>query len=108
MATLTAVGLGTTGLASNPQPVTSSDKITAGDVANGAILEVKNGSGSSINVTIVDGGHTPAGGSATSATQAVAAGTTKRFKPSSLYGDSNGDVTVTYSSTTTVTYELYY
>lgn len=109
MATLTAVALGTTGIAANPQAVANGDKITGGDIALGAILEVKNGSGSSINVTIVDNGHTPAGTTpGTGTTQAVAAGATKRFKPSTNYADSNGDVTVNYSATTTVTYELYW
>lgn len=107
MATLTAVKIGL-GTATNPQAVSASDKITGGDIARGAILEVKNASGGSINVTIVDNGRTPAGNTGTQAAVAVADGATKRFKPSSASADTNGDVTVTYSGTTSVTYELYY
>ena len=107
MALYTVVSLGVGGTASNPQAVSSSDTISGNDVLNGCILEVKNGSGSSVNVTFVDPGHTQAGNTGTQAAVAVAAGATKRFKPSAAFIDTNNTVTVNYSSTTTITYELY-
>ncbi len=108
MALLTAVNVGL-GTLSAPAAVTSSDTISGGDVALGAILEVKNGGGGSINVTVVDPGLTPAGNTGTQAAVAVEAGATRRFKPSANFvSSSSGVVTVTYSGTTSVTYELYY
>ncbi len=108
MALLTAVNIGN-GTLSAPAAVSSSDTISSGDIANGAILEVKNGGGGSINVTITDPGTTPAGNTGTQAAVAVAAGATRRFKPSSAFvNQSSQVVTVNYSGTTSVTYELYY
>lgn len=112
MAAYTAVSLGVAGTLSNPQAVTASDTINGNDVANGAILEVKNGSGSSITVTLVDPGKTSAGNATVSpqtvGVTTIAAGATRRIKPSAAFVDSSTNVvTVTYSSTTTVTYELY-
>jgi hypothetical protein len=108
MAALVAVSLGTGGTLGNPQAVANGDTINGNDVANGAILEVKNGSGGSINVTFVDPGHTAAGNTGTQAPVAVAAGATKRFKPSAAFVDPVANVvTVNYSAITTVTYELY-
>lgn len=96
------------GTLSNPQAVTASDTISGNDIANGAILEVKNSSGGSINVTFTDPGHTAAGNTGTQAAVAVAAGTTKRFKPTvALVDPVLNVVTVNYSATATVTYELY-
>lgn len=108
MAAYTAVNLGVLGTVSNPQAVTSSDTISGNDIANGAILEVKNASGGSINVTFTDPGHTPAGNTGTQAAIAVAAGTTKRIKPApALVDPSSNLITVNYSATASVTYELY-
>lgn len=108
MALLTAVNVGLGTLAA-PAAVSASDTISSGDIANGAILEVKNGSGVSINVTVVDPGLTPAGNTGTQAAVAVAAGATRRFKiPAAYVNQSTSVVTVNYSATTSVTYELYY
>lgn len=75
------------------------------------ILEVINGSGGSINVTITDQRSTaPAGASAftPSVVVAVAAGVTKRIGPfpPSRFNDDSGQVTVGYSAITTVTCTL--
>lgn len=112
MAALTAVNLGVAGTLANPQPATNGDTINGNDVANGCILEVKNGSGSSITVTLVDPGKTAAGNATvspqTSGVTTIAAGATRRIKPSAAFIDSSSNtITVNYSSVTSVTYELY-
>ncbi|HLL69006.1 MAG TPA: hypothetical protein VK453_25325 [Micromonosporaceae bacterium] len=112
MALLTAVVLGNTATLSAPANVANGDRISGGDIANGAILEVHNGSGGSITVTIVDPGTTAAGNATVSPQTAglftVAAGATKRIKPSSVFvSNATAEAVVNYSSPTSVTYELY-
>lgn len=112
MTAYTAVSLGVAGTLSNPQAVTVSDTINGNDIAAGCILEVKNGSGSTITVTLVDPGRTGAGNATVSpqtvGVTTIAAGATRRIKPSAAFIDSSSNaVTVTYSSATSVTYELY-
>ncbi len=88
--------------------VSSSDTISVGDLgALGAYLIVANGGVGSINVTISDSGATPAGNSATTAAVAVTNGTSKAFyiNPKAA-NPSTGVVTVTFSGTTSVTYQL--
>lgn len=85
----------------------ASDTFSVNDLP--AILEVRNASGGSINVTRVDGGRTTAGtaAAAISAT-AVANNATHRFKLTSAFADtSTGLVTVNFSGTTSVTCEFY-
>lgn len=106
MATYVAVQQGY-GTLSNPLTPTVSDKISGGDISKGAVLEVKAGA-TPATVTFVDNGKTAAGNTGTQAGQLVAANTTRRFKTSAVYADSNGDLTVTYSQISTITYELYY
>lgn len=87
--------------------VSSSDTLTASDIgANGVILQVINGGGGSINVTISDPGTTAVGNVGTTAAQAVANGTDGWFRI--LPGHVNpitGQATVAYSGTTSVTYK---
>ncbi len=87
--------------------VSSSDTLTAGQVGrNGVLLRVTNGGGGSINVTVTDPGSTAAGNTVTASTQAVANGTSGYFRI--LPGNvslTTGLATVTYSGTTSVTYE---
>lgn len=87
--------------------VTSSDTLTAGQVgSNGVLLNVINGGGSPINVTIVDPGKSAAGNAATAAVQAVANATDGWFRVTPAHVDPvSGVATVTYSGTTTVTYK---
>lgn len=96
-----------TKVAGAPAAVSSSDTLTASDIGtNGVILLVTNGGGGSINVTVSDPGATAVGNSGTAAAQAVANGTTGRFRilPGNV-SVSTGLATVTYSGTTSVTYE---
>ena len=86
----------------------SSDTIAA---ANGVVqfLHVKNASGSSITVTLVDAGTTPAGSAATNPTVTVPATTGDKMigpLPNSLASSSTGLITVNYSATTSVTAAL--
>jgi hypothetical protein len=105
---LVAVNLGVGGTLAAPVNVTVSDTISGNDIANGCILEVLNGSGAPITVTFVDPGHTAAGNTGTQAGVSVAAAAKRRFKPSAAFVDPVTNLcTVTYSSATTVTYELY-
>jgi hypothetical protein len=87
--------------------VTSSDTLTASDIGyNGVLLQVINGSGSSINVTISDPGKTAVGNVGTTTPQAVAAGTDRWFRILPAHVDPiAGTATVAYSSITTVTYK---
>ena len=93
-------------LASTYTPA-SSDTFPVADLP--AILEVSNGSGGSINVTLVDGGRTTAGSAAAALTPvAVAAAAKRRFKLTRDYQDvTTGLVTVNFSATASITCEFY-
>jgi hypothetical protein len=70
----------------------------------GSFLQVTNGSGSPITVTLVDPGATPAGNTTTAPANSVAAGATKLFPLyPSLVNPSTGLINITYSAVTTVT-----
>ena len=67
-------------------------------------LQVTNGSGSPITVTLVDPGATPAGNTTTAPAVSVAAGATKLFPLNpALVNPSTGVINITYSAVTTVT-----
>lgn len=91
----------------NGNAVSSSDTIAASDIGqNGVLINVINGGGSSINVTISDPGSTAVGNAGTTTPQAVANGTDGWFRI--LPGHVNpatGLATISYSGTTTVTYK---
>lgn len=108
MALLTAVSVGTTATTATAAAVSASDTISASDIGtNGALLNVINGSGGSINVTLVDPGTTPAGNTTTAPAQAVANSTDRWFLVTPNHVDtSTGLATVTFSGTTSVTYKL--
>jgi hypothetical protein len=109
VALLTATNITRAGVVSNPQAVSASDTISGSLVNSRAILEIKNGSGGSINVTFVDPGKTPAGNTGTNAAVAIAAGVTRRFRITNAFVNSDTNlITVTFSSPTSVTWELYY
>ena len=104
MALLTAQSPGVGGLTATYSAVNSSDTVTP---SAAQLLHVKNGSGSSINVTITDGGFTPGGTSGTSTPVAVANGADKFFFiPPAYQASSTGLITVNYSSVTSVTAAL--
>lgn len=93
-------------VAITPAAVASTDTIAAADIGtNGVLLNVINGSGGSINVTISDPGTTTVGNAGTTTAQAVANSTNGWFRI--LPGHVNpatGLATVAYSGTSSVTY----
>ena len=87
--------------------VSASDTISAADIGtSGVLLNVINGGGGSINVTISDPGTTTVGNVGTTTAQAVANGTDGWFRilPGHVNA-STGVATVAYSGTTSVTYK---
>lgn len=97
------------GALSAPGAVASSETVNGNLVASNGILQVINGSGGSINVTIVDPGRTPAGNTGTASAVAVAAGATRFFKLSTGTVDSStGNITVNFSATTSITAQIIY
>lgn len=108
MALMTAVRPTADGTLTPPNAVSASDTISANDLGSrGAYLLVTNGGGSPINVTISDASRTPAGNAATTAAKAVANGTTRSFYISPAAVDfTTNVVTVAFSGTTSVTYQL--
>lgn len=99
--TMTAAGLA---------PATSSaggsgDTITlASPTDDRSFLQVTNGGGSSLTVTFVDPGLTPAGSAATNPTATVAAGATKLIPLNpKLINTSTNVISVSYSATASVT-----
>jgi hypothetical protein len=98
---------GNTKVTAAPAAVASSDTLTASDIGtNGVLLRVNNGGGGSINVTVSDPGATGVGNAGTPAAQAVANGTAGWFRilPANV-NISTQQATVSYSGTTSVTYE---
>lgn len=95
-------GVGTT---ITPYTPASSDTFAINDLP--ATLRVSNGSGGSINVTVVDGGKTPLGTVAAALTpSAVAASAVKSFKLTAAMADPTGVVTVNFSATATISCEF--
>lgn len=69
-----------------------------------SFLQVTNGSGSPITVTLADPGATPAGNTTTAPAVSVAAGATKLFPLNpALVNPATGVINIAYSSATTVT-----
>ena len=108
MALLTAVSVTSAATAVAGAAVSSSDTISAADIGtSGALLNVINGSGGSINVTISDPGTTPVGNAGTTSAQAVANGADRWFLISPGHVNPSTQVaTVTFSGTSSVTYKL--
>jgi len=100
----TAVGVAVSGAA-----VSASDTISADILGTlGAYLIIRNGGGSSNTVAISDAGATQAGNASSGSGGAVANATNKGFYISPRAANpSTGQVTVTNSFITSVTYELY-
>jgi hypothetical protein len=107
MALLTAVSVTTAATTITALSAGTSNQIAASDIGNnGALINIINGSGASINVTLEDPGFSPVGNQGLEVPQAVAAGADRWFRVSSAFVDSSGTATVTLSSATTVTYKL--
>lgn len=108
MALLTAVSVTSTATTVTAAAVAASDTIAAADIGvNGCLLNVINGAGAPINVTLADPGTTAVGNAGTAVAQAVTNGTDRWFRISPGHvNSSTGVATVTYSSPTSVTYKL--
>lgn len=108
MALLTAVSITSTATTVTAAAVSSSDTVAAADVGvNGALLNVINASGGSINVTLADPGTTAAGNAGTTSAQPVANSADRWFRLSPAHvNQSTGVATITFSATTSVTYKL--
>ncbi len=97
-------GVVTTGAA-----VASTDKIQRTVLGTrGVLLEIINGNASTDNITISDASVTPSGGAAAALTPTQTTGQSKMYKIVPAMADSaNGEVTITHSVTSTVTYKMY-
>lgn len=108
MALLTAVSVTSAATTVTAAAMTTSDTIAQADVGvNGALLNVINGSGGSINVTLADPGTTSLSNPGTTSAQAVANGADRWFRISPAHvNQTTGVATVTLSSATSITYKL--
>lgn len=109
MAALTATTPARTGTVTAGAAVAASDTIAVSAMGPyGCLLEIINGNASPDSMTISDSGVTPAGTSPGTYSASVTNATNKIFviRPSQA-DTSTGNVTVTHSVTTTVTYKLY-
>lgn len=112
MGALSATAITRAGTASAGAAVAASDTIAASLLGSrGAILEILNGNASPDSITITDFGTTPAGSPLTGNTYSasVTNATNKVFLIVPSQGDpaNNGQVTITHSVTSSVTYKLY-
>lgn len=105
MATLTVTTLSTTLATPAPQSASASDviPITGADV----IVEVYGGAGSN-NMTVIDGGRSPAGALGTPTVYVIPVSpATRRFKIPAAAQDAANQVTVTNSAPSGVTVNLW-
>lgn len=108
MALLTAVAVTGTATTVPPAAAATAMEIAASDIGTrGALLNIINGAGAPVNVTLVDPGVTRAGSTAAANPQAVANATDRWFYISrELVDPADGQAAVTLSSATTITYKL--
>jgi hypothetical protein len=108
MALITVTGVpGQNKVTVGPLAVAATDTVAASDIGTtGVLLNVINGAGSSITVTISDPATTPVGNAGTTTAQTVANATDGWFRilPGHV-NPSTGVATITYSSITTITYK---
>lgn len=112
MGTLAATTPTRAGVVTAGAAVAASDVIPASLLGGqGCLLEIINGNAAVDTMTITDFGQTPSGGSLPSNTfsPTVTNATSKIFKIVPSQGDpaNAGQVTITHSVTSTVTYKLY-
>lgn len=108
MALLTATSVTATATTITPAAMSTADTVLGSDIGtNGALINVINASGGSVNVTIVDPGATPVGNTGTASAQAVGAGADRWFRLSPGHiNPATGVANLTLSSATSVTYRL--
>lgn len=108
MAALTSQSIVTAGTAPAPITPTASDTIAGGQMGpTGCALRVIT-TGTATNVSVLDPGRTPLGNPGTvTALAAPATGERMLLVPASAVDSATGNATVTSSSQTGVTYELY-
>jgi hypothetical protein len=87
----------------------TTDTIAASDIgANGVVVEILNGGGGSITVSVSDPGRTSAGNSPTIPAQTIAAAARGRVRVGSANVDpATGFATLTYSGVTSVTSQAF-
>lgn len=108
MALLTAVSVTTAATTVAPNAMTTADTVQQSDIGvGGALINVINASGGSVNFTIVDPGFSPVSNPGTATAQAVPAGADRWFRISPNHvNPSTGVASVTLSLATSVTYKL--
>jgi hypothetical protein len=109
MGALSATTPTNTGATTSGAAVAASDTIARSVMGpKGVYLEIINGGGSTDNITISDSGSTSSGNSPGTVAGSVANGASKVFyiHPDQV-NPSTGNVTVTHSFTTSVTYKMY-
>lgn len=108
MALITAVSVTSAATTVTAAAAATSNTIAASDIGNkGVLLNIINGSGGSINVTLEDPNTTAVGNAGTEVAQAVANSADRWFKITPKHVDpATGLATVTLSSATSVTYKL--
>lgn len=109
MAAITATTIPYGGVQSAPAAVATTDTIAEAQFGStGVILRVINGAGSPMTLTISDPNLTAVGNAGTATAVSITNATSKNFFiPRASINQSTGLVTLTYSSATSVTYELY-
>lgn len=104
MAALTVNQLTAAGIAEPSLVAASGGGDTVAAYSDRTWIEVNNGGGSGITVTIADPGVTPAGNTSTGMAVSVSNGQKKRiWLPSGVINSTTGLVSITYSGVTTVT-----
>jgi hypothetical protein len=109
MALMTVASVTSTFAASSLAAANSTDTIQASDIGTrGVIVEINNGGGGSITVSVSDPLTTPAGNTATPPAQSISAGQRGRvFVGPSNVNLSTGFATLTYSGVTSVTSQAF-
>jgi hypothetical protein len=109
MALMTVAVIGKTWTASSLAAANSTDTISATDIgSNGVIVEILNGGGGSITVSVSDPNTTAAGNSPTVPAQSIAAAGRGRVRVAPANVDpSTGFATLTYSGVTSVTSQAF-
>jgi hypothetical protein len=108
MALLTATSVTSTATTVTAASMSLSDTVSSSDIGtNGALLNVINASGGSINVTISDPGTTAVGNAGATSAQAVANSADRWFRLSPAHvNPSTGVATVAQTGASGVTYKL--
>jgi hypothetical protein len=109
MALMTVAVISGTFAATSLAAANTTDTIAASDIgANGVVVEILNGGGGSITVSVSDPGRTSAGNSPTIPAQTIAAAARGRVRVGSANVDpATGFATLTYSGVTSVTSQAF-